>query len=103
MESSFRDEICRKQLPQALATVPPFLAAEVESNSLSSRKLTLGTSRYRIPRSGLVQAPFALLDSNDHPFVIDIGDFQADSLGDAQSGSVANRQDRAMLDALDTA
>ena len=44
--------------------------------------------------------PFALLDSNDHPFVIDIGDFQADSLGDAQPGSVANRQDRAMLDAL---
>jgi hypothetical protein len=27
--------------------------------------------------------PFALLDSNDHPFVIDIADFQADSFGDA--------------------
>ena len=44
--------------------------------------------------------PFALLDSNDHSLTIDIGDLQADSLGDAQPGSIANRQDRAMLDAL---
>jgi hypothetical protein len=28
--------------------------------------------------------PCALLDSNDHPFAIDIGDFEADSLGDAR-------------------
>src|SRR5208282_612265 len=39
----------------ALATGPPYLATEVESNSLRSRELTLGTSRYQIPRSGLVQ------------------------------------------------
>src|SRR5271166_2741380 len=39
----------------ALATAPPYLATEVESNSLRSREVTLGTSRYQIPRSGLVQ------------------------------------------------
>ena len=33
----------------------PYLATEVESNSLRSREVTLGTSRYQIPRSGLVQ------------------------------------------------
>jgi len=27
--------------------------------------------------------PFTLFDSNNHSFAIDIGDFQADSLGDA--------------------
>src|SRR5215469_6659409 len=47
--------------------------------------------------------PLALCDSNDHSFAVDIGHFQADSLGDAQPGSVANRQDRAMLDALHAA
>jgi hypothetical protein len=47
--------------------------------------------------------PFALFDSNDHPLAIDVTDFQADSLRDAQPGSVADCQDRAMLDALDTA
>jgi hypothetical protein len=36
--------------------------------------------------------PFALFDSNDHSFAIDIGDFQADSLGDAQPGSATGRQ-----------
>src|SRR5208283_1130204 len=39
----------------ALATAPPYLATKVESNSLRSREVTLGTSRYQIPRSGLVQ------------------------------------------------
>ena len=42
----------------------------------------------------------ALFDSNDHSLAVDIGDLQADSLGDAQPGSVADRQDRAMLEAL---
>ena len=32
------------------------LKTEVESNSLRSREVTLGTSRYQIPRSGLVQS-----------------------------------------------
>ena len=44
--------------------------------------------------------PFALFDSNDHSFAIDIGNFQAGSLRNAQSRSVAGRQDSAMLDAL---
>ena len=35
--------------------------------------------------------PFALFDSNDHSLAIDIGDFQADGLGDAQPRSVADR------------
>src|ERR1700730_9055671 len=47
--------------------------------------------------------PFALFDSNDHSFAIDVGDFQAGSLRNAQSRSVAGRQDRAMLDALNEA
>jgi hypothetical protein len=41
---------------------------------------------------------FALFDSDNHSFAIDIGDFQADSLRDAQSGSVADGQNRAMLE-----
>ena len=44
--------------------------------------------------------PLALFDSNDHSLAVDIGHFQPDSLGDTQPGSVANRQDRAMLEAL---
>ena len=47
--------------------------------------------------------PLALFDSNDHSLAVDIADFQADSLGDAQPGSVANRQNRAMFDALHAA
>ena len=47
--------------------------------------------------------PLALFHSNDHSLTIDIGHLQADSLGDAQSSRVADRQDRAMLDALDAA
>ena len=46
-------------------------------------------------------APFALFDSDDHSFAIDIGNFQASSLRNAQSRSVAGCQDSAMLDALD--
>ena len=42
--------------------------------------------------------PFALLDSDEHSLTIDIGELQADRLRDAQSGGVAGRQDRAMLD-----
>src|SRR6202043_971106 len=45
---------------------------------------------------------FALLDSDEHSLTIDIGDLQADRLRDAQSGGVAGRQDRAMLDAPHT-
>src|ERR1700730_9975989 len=48
--------LCCKQLFHALASAPPYLATEVESNSLRSREVTLGTSRYQIPRSGLVQS-----------------------------------------------
>jgi hypothetical protein len=44
--------------------------------------------------------PFALFDSNDHSLAVDVGDFQADSLRDAQPGSVTGRQNGAMLDAL---
>jgi hypothetical protein len=47
--------------------------------------------------------PFASFDSNEHSLAVDIGDFQADSLRDAQPGSVTDRQDGAMLDALYTA
>jgi len=43
---------------------------------------------------------FSLFDSNDHSFAVDISDFQAYGFGDAQPGSVADRQDRAMLEAL---
>jgi hypothetical protein len=46
--------------------------------------------------------PFTLLDMDDHSLTIDIGDLQADSLRDAQSGGIAGRQDRAMLDAPHT-
>src|SRR6478752_4724920 len=48
-------------------------------------------------------APFTLLDSDDHSLTIDIRDLQADRLRDAQSGSVAGRKDRAMLDIPHTA
>ena len=47
--------------------------------------------------------PFTLLDSDDHSLTIDIRDLQADRLRDAQSGSVAGRKDRAMLDIPHTA
>jgi len=47
--------------------------------------------------------PFTLSDSNDHSLTIDIADLQGDRLRDAQSGSVASRQDSAMLDAPHTA
>ena len=43
-----------------------------------------------------------LLNSDEHSLTIDIGDLQADRLRDAQSGGVAGRQDRAMLDAPHT-
>src|ERR1700730_17737546 len=42
--------------------------------------------------------PFTLSDSDDHALTVDIGDLQADRLRDAQSGSVAGRQNGAMLD-----
>src|SRR5260370_7804043 len=45
---------------------------------------------------------FTLLDSDEHSLTVDIGDLQADRLRDAQSGGVAGRQDRAMLDAPHT-
>src|SRR5580704_5121081 len=44
--------------------------------------------------------PFALFDSNDHSLAVDIGDFQADSLRNAQPSRITDRQDGAMLDAL---
>ena len=44
--------------------------------------------------------PFALFDSNDHSLAVDIGDFQADSLRNAQPSRITGRQDGAMLDAL---
>ena len=37
-----------------------------------------------------VYAPFAASDSDYHSFAIDIGDFEADSFRDAQSGCVAD-------------
>jgi hypothetical protein len=43
-------------------------------------------------------APFASFDSDNHSFVIDIGDFQADSFRDAQPCRVADGQNREMLD-----
>ena len=43
-----------------------------------------------------------LLDTDDHSLTIDIGNLKADRLRDAQSGSVASRQDGAMLDAPHT-
>src|ERR1700730_16287152 len=45
---------------------------------------------------------FTLLDTDEHSLTVDIGDLQADRLRDAQSGGVAGRQDRAMLDAPHT-
>jgi hypothetical protein len=48
-------------------------------------------------------APLALLHTNYHSLAIDIAYFQADSLGNAQPGSVADRQDSAVLDALHAA
>jgi hypothetical protein len=47
--------------------------------------------------------PFTLFDSDDHSLTIDIRDLQADRLRDAQSGRVAGRKDRAMLDTPHTA
>ena len=44
----------------------------------------------------------AELNSDEHSLTVDIGDLQADRLRDAQSGGVAGRQDRAMLDAPHT-
>ncbi len=43
-----------------------------------------------------------LLNSDEHSLTVDISDLQADRLRDAQSGGVAGRQDRAMLDAPHT-
>jgi len=43
---------------------------------------------------------FTLFDSNDHSLAVDIGDFQADSLRNAQPSRITGRQDGAMLDAL---
>ena len=37
-----------------------------------------------------IYAPFALVDSDNHSFAIDIGDFQANSFRDAQPGRVAD-------------
>src|ERR1700730_3499037 len=60
--------LCCKQLFHALATAPPYLATEVESNSLRSREVTLGTSRYQIPRSGLVQCLLCRSRHSRHSF-----------------------------------
>ncbi len=42
--------------------------------------------------------PFALFDPDDHPFAINVGDFQSDGLGDSQASRVAGGQDRPMFD-----
>jgi hypothetical protein len=42
--------------------------------------------------------PFALFDSDNHSFAIDIGDLQADSFRDTQPSRVAGGQNRAVLD-----
>jgi hypothetical protein len=57
------------------------------------------------PRSTMIPLTLwvRLVDSNDHSFAIDIGNFQAGSLRNAQSRRVAGRQDSAMLDALNAA
>ena len=41
-----------------------------------------------------------MFDSNDHSLAVDIGDFQADSLRNAQPSRITGRQDGAMLEAL---
>jgi len=46
--------------------------------------------------------PLPLLNSDEHSLTVDISDLQADRLRDTQSGGVAGRQDRAMLDAPHT-
>ena len=48
-----------------------------------------------------VFASFAMLDAQEHAVAVDIGDFEGDCLGDAESGSVAGQQHGAVLDAVD--
>src|SRR6516162_6856729 len=93
-----------------LARVPHRLPSDVTLDSIAREEPLLGLVHWPPATQDLEQLwrkhdvaiflPLALFDSNDHSLAVDIGHFQADSLGDAQPGSVANRQDRAMLEAL---
>jgi hypothetical protein len=40
---------------------------------------------------------FTLIDADDHPFAIDISGLQTDSLGNAQPGGIADRQNCSIL------
>ncbi len=46
-----------------------------------------------------VLAPFALLDADDHPGAVDVGDLERDDLGRAQSRAVSDAQRRLVLEA----
>jgi hypothetical protein len=63
------------------------------------------TAKRELIRTEMCCATFLslpLLDSDEHSPTVDISDLQADRLRDAQSGGVAGRKDRAMLDAPHT-
>jgi hypothetical protein len=44
-----------------------------------------------------VLAAFALLDADDHAFAVDVGDFERDHLGGAQTGAIGHAQRRLVL------
>ena len=81
------DSITREEPPFGLVHSPPF-AQNFEELRGEHDIAIFGT--------------FTLSDSDEHSLAVDIGDLQADRLRDAQSGGVAGRQDRAMLDAPHT-
>ena len=84
--------------------------ADVDADSIAWEEPLLGLVHWPPATQDLQQLwgkhdiaiflPFALFDSNNHSLAVDIGDFQADSLRNVQPGSITDRQDGAMLDAL---
>ena len=84
------------------------VGADVAANSITGKEPYLGSfhsppvaqdlQQLRGKHNITIHPPFALFDPDDHALTIDISDLEADSLGNTQSGSVAEGQNRAMLD-----
>ena len=61
-----------------------------------------GFQQFRRQHHVTILLAFTLIDADDHALAIDVGCFQTHCLRDAQAGSVASGQDRAVLRATDT-
>ena len=71
-----------------LSTIPGGQAGGLGSAPVTPENLYQAVGKHDIP----VFASFALLDANQPAFGIDIGHFDGDSFGNAQSRSIAEHQ-----------